>query len=295
MQYFRPMSDDRDVTLLPIGDRDVTAVAAFLTAHLNSRVSPDAWAQAMRPGWPVDQPNHGFLLEAAGEVVGAYVAFYSERRIGGADHQICNLAAWCVLEEYRGHSLRLVRAMLGQRGYTFTDLSPSGAVVPLNLRLGFEQLDPTTSVAFNLPMPLWSRRVRVLSDPAEVEAALTGENLRVFRDHRDARAARHLVVLDQGRACYVVYRRDRRKQLPLFATILHVSDRAAFARVRRHVLRHLALHERVPFSLVERRVAGAAPWPAIRLSSPRPKMFRSTDLSAGQVDYLYSELTCVPW
>jgi hypothetical protein len=31
------------------------------------------------------------------------------------------------------------------------------------------------------------------------------------------------------------------------------------------------------------------------LPSPRPKMYRSGELRGDHVDYLYSELTCVPW
>jgi hypothetical protein len=30
-------------------------------------------------------------------------------------------------------------------------------------------------------------------------------------------------------------------------------------------------------------------------AAPRPRMFRSTALQPRSVDYLYSELTCVPW
>ncbi len=48
-------------------------------------------------------------------------------------------------------------------------------------------------------------------------------------------------------------------------------------------------------TLVEQRVTGWTPPLARALSRPRPKMFRSDDLAAEDVDYLYSELTCVAW
>ena len=51
-------------------------------------------------------------------VVGAYLAFYSERMIDGRAEPFCNLGAWCVLPSYRFHSLRLLNALLAQPGTT---------------------------------------------------------------------------------------------------------------------------------------------------------------------------------
>ena len=69
------------VRVEPITDADVDRVARFLHAQLNDRVTPDAWARAMRVPWQVDAPNHGYLLrdDDGDRVVGAYLAFYSER------------------------------------------------------------------------------------------------------------------------------------------------------------------------------------------------------------------------
>ncbi len=50
---------------------------------------------------------------------------------------VCNVAALCVRDDLRAHTVRLVRALLKQREYSFTDLSPSGNVVAMDERLGF--------------------------------------------------------------------------------------------------------------------------------------------------------------
>ena len=117
---------------------------------------------------------------------------------------------------------------LAQDGYTFTDLSPSGNVVPLNTRLNFQHLDTETALVMNLPWPGWMTGTRILSDPALIEASLSGRDLEIYRDHAGAPAAHHLVVQRGGRSCYVMFRRDRRKRLPLFASILHVGDPELF-------------------------------------------------------------------
>lgn len=284
------------VGLRPIRTDDLPRVGEFLHAHLNGGVPADTWARALRPAWRTDHPDHGFLLEADGQLVGVYAGLYSEQGAGESRRAVCNLAAWCVLEEHRAHSLRLVRAMVGQRDRDLTDLSPSGNVVPTNERLGFTHLDTAGALVVNLPAARRPGGARLLTDHDEIERALPDAERRAFRDHRTSPAARHVAVVLDGRVCWVVFRRVRRKRLPLFASILHVSDRALFTEAAGLVHRHILLSHRLPFTLVEDRICGPAPWHAVRLASQRPKMFLSRDGHGPEaVSYLYSELTQVPW
>jgi hypothetical protein len=249
----------------------------------------------MNRRWVTDAPNHGYLLRRGDSIVGVYLAFYSEREIDGSIERICNLGAWCVLDEYRSHSLRLIRAMLAQRGYTFTDLSPSGNVVPLNKRLRFRLLDTTTAAVPNLPWPLTHRGVTVTSDPAAIERSLEGQELQIFHDHVDAAAARHVLLRHGDETCYIMLRRDRRKRLPLFGSLLYVSNPALYARAARLVSGHLLLRHGVLVTLAELRIVGSRPPGSVLLPRARPKMFKSDRVGPDQVDYLYSELTSVAW
>lgn len=295
MSYGRPMADEPPgVDLAPITENDVGAVAAFLHQHLNSRLSAAEWARYVIPPWRVEAPNHGFLLRQDDQVVGAYLAFYSDRLVEEMPRRFCNLAAWCVREDHRAHGVRLVRAMLRQRDYDFVDLSPSGNVVTLNTRLGFEVLDTATALVPNLPLRS-PRGVRVVSRSEDIESVLTARDLAIYRDHRDAAAALHFVVRVRDEICYVMARRDRRKGLPLFASLLHVSDLDVFAKAGYAPYWHLLLRHGTLVTLAERRIVGRPPRLSRMQKSPRPKMFRSSELGAGSVDYLYSELTCVPW
>ena len=83
--------------------------------------------------------------------------------------------------------------------------------------------------------------------------------------------------------------------LPLFASILYVGNQELFPTIAHHVFRHLLFRHGIPATLAELRVVGNRPKPSIMLKSPRPKMYRSTNLSPDQIDDLYSELTCVAW
>jgi len=287
------------ISVRAIEASDLPAVGQFLHTHLNPRLSPAEWAASAVVEWPVPETNHGFLLEDDSEIVGAYLAFYSTREIDGVAERFCNLGAWCVHEAYRAHSIRLVKAMISQRGYTFTDLSPSGTVVPLNERLRFEHLDTATALIPGLPYPTRPGRIRLLTDPQRMQAQLDDAERQIFRDHRHAGAARHLVITrtEHGRTdhCYVIYRRDRRKNLPVFASILYVSNREVFAAGTRALARHLLLRHRVLATLAELRVVTHRPRPSKMLSAPRRKMFKSPNLESDKIDYLYSELVCVAW
>jgi len=283
------------IAVRAIDDNDLPEVGQFLHEHLNQRVPAPTWVQAVQVPWKVDAPNYGFLLRADDRVVGAYLALYSERVIDGRAERFCNLGAWCVLPDYRLHSLRLLKALLAQDGYTFTDLSPSGTVVPLNERLKFRFLDTSTALMPGLPWPSVPGRTKIISDRATIERSLSGRELEIYHDHADAAAARHLLLRRGDASCYVIFRKDRRKNLPVFASILYAGDAELFHASARTLARHLLLRHGVLATLAEPRVVGRRPRPSIMLGKPRRKMYRSTHLEPGQIDYLYSELVCVGW
>jgi GNAT superfamily N-acetyltransferase len=284
-----------EIDVRPISDADADAVCDFLHHQLNPRVPAEAWNALLAPPWQADAPNHGFQLVVGATVVGVYVAVYSERRVDGQRRRFCNLAAFCVRPDYRSHGFRLLRAILAQKGLEFTDLSPSGNVVALNKRLGFALLDTATRVAPNLPR-LPRRGLTVTDDPAIIAGILDQRDVQVYRDHRNAPAARHIVAIAGAEYSYLVVRKDRRKRLPFFVSALYVGGsgdllRSAWPQIASHLLlRHGALA-----TLAERRILGFLPRFGRDQRAPRAKMFRSEVVPAEAIDYLYSELTLLSW
>jgi hypothetical protein len=287
------------VELAPITGADVAAVADFLHTNLNARIPPSVWARQMSMPWKADAPNHGFMLQEGQRVVGAYLALYSERMIGGRVERFCNLASWCVLPDFRFHSVRLLKALLAQGGYHFTDLTPSGSVVPLNTRLKFRALDTSAALVPNLPWPTLPHRTRISADPDVITSTLTGAELELYRDHAQAEAARHVVLIRGSDSCYVMFRqvwvRTRPTGTRRAAGILHVSNPELFRRAIGPLTRHLLVRHRFLLTLAELRIVGQRP-PLSRILSPPagPKMYRSASLEPVQIDDLYSELVCIP-
>jgi hypothetical protein len=289
------MPDVRSVQVMPITDADVHSVAEFLHIDMGSGISVAEWLEAMTPPWDVEQPNHGYLLRENGRVVGAYLALYSERVIDGRRRRICNLGTWCVTAEHRATGLRLLRSLLRQPGYTFTDLTPNPTVVALNNRLGFASLDTARALVPNMPWPVRSGDVRVVDKPDEIDRLLSARDQTIFRDHAGT-AAYHVVLARGDQTCYVIFRRDlgRFKRLPYFGSILYVGNPDVFRDCAPYFYRYLLLRRGIPMTLAEIRLVKHRPARSVMLAG-QTKMYLSDDLQPEHIDNLYSELTCFKW
>jgi hypothetical protein len=186
----------------------------------------------------------------------------------------------------------MATAILGQEGFDFLDLSPSATVAALNKRLGFEYLDDRAVILPALPWP-WSRE-RISSDPLVIQRSLSGDELRLYNDHRDAPAARHVVLRDGDAVCYVVFRMEKRKRLPV-VIVVYASRPELLRRMIRPFGGFVLLRQRAVAVLVELRwLDGQVPGGSIRSRLP-PKMYRSPTLAPRDIDYFYSELLYLQW
>ena len=91
----------------------------------------------------------------------------------------------------------------------------------------------------------------------------------------DTPAAIHVVVTHGERYCYAVVRRERRKGLAVFASLLYVSDPEVLQRRWRTFARHLLVRHGIVATLAELRMVGRRPWPSRMVGTPRQKMFRT--------------------
>ncbi len=280
------------VLLRPITDDDLDTVARFLHAHHDSNVPIECFRRSFMAHHSEARPNSGVMLVDGDDVVGVYLAYYSDRMVRGQVQRMCNLGSWFVLPKYRRHSVRMAKAILTQDGFHFLDLSPSEAVAALNERFGFDYLDNRAVVLPALPWP-WSA-ARISSNPAVIQQALSGEELQLYNDHRDAPAARHVVLRNRGAVCYVVLRIVKRKKLPV-AIVVHASRPEMLRRMIHPFVWFALLRHRVVAVVVELRwLDGRVPGGSIQVRL-RPKMFRSPTLGPGDIDYFYSELLYLTW
>ena len=266
-------------------------VAAFLHATVDRRASVELWSASLVVPWTVDAPNAGFALRQDDAIVGAQLAFYAERVVGGQHVRFCNLGPFSVLPGYRAHSLRLVAAVLAQEGYHFTDLTPSRQVAAINERFGFEFLDTTMAVLVNAPS---RSRGRITADRDAIEGSLSGRDLQLYRDHADAKGARHVLLADGAERCYVMFRTFRRRRVRL-AQVLYVGNPELYAHTAHALGGHLLVHHGAFATVTEDRVVSRRPRRAFTLPTRPLKMYKSESVPPAQIDDLYSELVCLPW
>jgi hypothetical protein len=280
------------VEVVPITHADVPMVADFLHANLNERIP---WEQACSgEPWEVEAPNRGFMLRDGQHVVGTLLALYSERFIAGRTERFCNLGSWCVLPQYRSRSLSLLTAILAQENYHFTVLSPNQSSQEILPWMKFRFLDTSAAFIPNLPWPTMPGLTTITSDPDTIESTLTGSERRLYHDHAQTLATRHLVLIRGNEHCYLMYREFRFGDVPVFAVVLHVSNPDVFHRALVPLTRHLLVRRRLVATIAELRVIERRPRLSFKLND-WPKLYRSADLTPDRIDYLYSELQCVPW
>jgi hypothetical protein len=279
------------VEVTPITDADLAAVADFLHANHNDRVN---WALSCSAvPWKVQAPNNGFMLRDGHRVVGTLLALYSERLVAGRVERFCNIGSWCVLPDFRSRSISLLNALLAQEGYHFTVLSPDEGTQEILAWLKFRCLDTTAALVPNLPWPTLPGTTRISADPDVIERTLAGTELDLYHDHARAPAAHHLVLIRGQDSCYVMYRESRYKGAPVLAIILHISNPDLFHRALRPLTRRLLVRHGLVATLAELRIFEHKPHLSFKLNR-RSKMYLSDSLEPGQIDYLYSELVCVP-
>jgi hypothetical protein len=269
----------------PITDAMLPEFAAFLAENMTVTRSAADWEAGLRVDWGFSRPNFGFLVRDEGKVVGGIGAYYADRIIRGQVERFCNITSWCVLESHRQQSMRLAMSVIGQPGYHFTDFSPT-EVVGKSLRfLKFKSLDERQAVILNLPLP--SLGSRLLSHPAEIEAALTGQALQVYKDHASFPWLKQVLVGDGKQWCHVIYKRTAFKGLPA-AKLLYLSDAELFDRHFRRLSAHFLLCG-MASTHVECRFLKHLPWPSAIRSGFNAKVYFSNSLADADIDYLYSE------
>jgi hypothetical protein len=263
-----------------------------LLSKFPGRLSDTDWRRIFDYRWQRDETHCGLALMDDGRPVGFLGMIFSQRQIEGRTEKFCNLTAWVVEEAHRSRALTLILPVLRLKDYTVIDLTPSRRVYRMQRRLGFQDLDTHCRILLPFGRKLFQPRVgaiRIIRDPAVIEATLQGEHLRIFRDHRPYRC-QHLVAATDTRYCYILYSPLKRKRIP-YAHIQYISDPEFFARAYRPIRNAVLRTTRSLFIMIDSRFVENMKLP-LSLAMPfrAPKQYRSQRLRPCQIDNLYSEV-----
>jgi hypothetical protein len=269
----------------PVTTQMLPEFAEFLHTHLTNARSAKQWVEGLNKSWGMTPPNHGYVLRDDGKIVGGIGAYYAERTIRGEKQRTCNITSWCVLDAYRKQSMRLAMTLIEQKEFHFTDFSPTKVVGGVLQFLKFKPLDDRQVVIANLPWPALGSKL--ISRPQQIEAALTGDGLKKYRDHANFSWLSHVLIGASNQWCHVIYKLGRFKGVSS-AHVLYLSDAVLFEKHFPRLSRYFLL-KGIISTHVECRFLSRNPWPSKVRSGFNAKVYLSPTLKDSDIDYLYSE------
>ena len=240
------------VTLRGIFDEDLDDVYCFLSKNFDPGIILDIWRLAFNRSWMPEKPNNGFMLVANKTIVGVFCALYSQQQTRKGIQNICNTSTWFVLDEYRSHSLKLMAAMLDQKGFLFTSLSATPNVYELHRSFGFRSYVTTLVAIPNLPkLNYVSKRLEILVDPESMGRCLDSEVKQISIDHRDLPAVQQVVFHAADETLLVIF--DIRNVRGVRATnIFYLSNPDMFYQNRYEICSYFLLHNYTLFTRIHR-------------------------------------------
>jgi hypothetical protein len=189
--------------------------------------------------------------------------------------------------------MRLAMAVTSQRGFHFTDFTPTEVVSKTLQFLKFKPMNERQAVWPNLPLPFAAATLaRVVTDPEQILEVLAAKDAMAYRDHMHLPWLRHLAVGRADAWCHVVWKRTQLKGIT-GAMILSVSDAGLFLRARHAVGSHLLLRHGLPYTRIESRLLPSVPRGCLELAGYRNKVFRSDTLTDRDMSNLYSEIVAL--
>jgi hypothetical protein len=255
--------------------------------------SEQDWQNVFDYGWHKEEVHSGYALINNDDVVGMMAMAFSTRQIDGRQHKFCNLHTWWVHENYRGHSIAMMRPLLRMKDHTITHFTPCDRVRALTKRLGFTDLD----IQMKVLLPT-SRRSAVLHgdgisldfDASIDTTKLAEHDQRVLKDHTPYRVG-NLLVEDEIGQCLVVYTVVERYRVR-YCHIHYFSNRELFARRENLIRMSLFQKHGVRFVAVNRRLVEDVKFPrSFDFWAPAQAVYRPANgLAPHLIDSLYSDV-----
>lgn len=279
------------VSVAPIRDEDLDSVCVFLREKFRSPCDHATWRSTFTQPWSKEKPNNGFMLRAGGEIVGVLGAIYSDQIVADRIEPFCNLTSWYIVEEHRSRGLLLLMQLIGQDGYTFTNLSASPTVEEILLRFGFKALSKDIYFVANLAFPLASSlsEVDVVTESDAIARVLDPERARICLDHRNSRVHQLAIGTPTDGYCHVLFSRCSCRRLPC-AIVHDVGSPTLLVRFWTHFVRHLLYRTGALATRIEARLLDGEKLPfSLRLTNRSGALFLSRRVPEEAISRRYTE------
>ncbi len=253
----------------------------------HTQVDPQDWQMIFRPIWTNQREEYGYILQDGSKAVGFLGTLYSNRLVTGKQQEFCNLTSWIVEPEYRAESLSLLFPLMSRQDLTLTNFTASNLVIEVLLKLGFRSLE--SHYRMILPLPGATGGVKFVLAPEAIKDKLDGEDAAIFRDHLPLHC-QHVLLESPEAHCYLVVNPARKRNRPVMY-VNYIGNRDFFIRNIQKCTYSLCRQLKINGLMVgEHSLAGSHLPLALRIKRRHALLFRSKNVSPGQIDTLYSEI-----
>ncbi|PHS07373.1 MAG: hypothetical protein COA78_13505 [Blastopirellula sp.] len=237
-----------------------------------------------------DEDYSGYALIDGNDIVGMLGMFFSKRSIKSQTQRFCNLHSWFVDEEYRSHSLSLMRPAIKLKDHTLTDFTPTDKVCDISKKLGFKEVDARVKILSPFSSSKGKSSLNVLENPIDIASRLSDVDARLLQDHQSDTFG-SLLLEDKGEYCYVIFTQVERHIVP-YSYIHYISNKSMFEQYEQAIKRHLTKNSKSKYVAVNSRLVQGLnlPW-SFTLPVSTTQLFRSKDLSPTDIDSLYTEVS----
>ncbi len=276
------------VEVIKIRSNDFERVYPLLTEFKNvTGITREGWKVIFRDNWRNAEDHFGYFLADKGKPVGLLGMIFSTRMIDREEHKFCDLSAWYVKPEYRGHSIALLIPILGRKDLTITTFTASNRVIAVLRKLGFKDIESHIRIA--IPIPLTSKNVRVTYDPEVIFSKLTGEDLRIFQNHSRLNCT-HIGITTPKGFSHVMVNKVFRKGIQL-AHVDYASNRAILIDHANLIAWNVMQKTRCfGIEIGEHMLTKKIPLFSLRIKRNHPILFRSSNLKPEVIDTVHSEI-----
>lgn len=265
-----------------------------LLDSFDSKLDKESWKTLFNYQWNQPSPYCGYgLFEDDDTPVGYLGMLFSQREIDCKKHDFCNLTSWVVRPDYRSHSLSMMMPVMRLKDHTITDLSATETVIKLSERLGFKRLDTTVCVLLPSPLSIKKDSAKEYSLYKDAEIAtldLSSTDRAILEDHYPYKNCHQLVVqVSNYEYCHVLYTLNRDPILS-YCHIQAISNRSLFEQLQAVIRNCIRRDTGISLIIVDSRLVQSIKLPfSFEAPLGAPRIYRSPELAAAQVDNLYSE------
>lgn len=195
---------------------DFETVYEHLLKFDQANVSKEERKKLFIKQWNVEEDFFGIMVIDKHMVIAYLGLVFSKRNINGEEKSFCNLSGLMIDEKYRGQKLthKIVQYLQSLGDYTLTAITPIPSLYGMYKSNGFVDLNDYRCVFWKHPFLFAKSNAELVSEAEKMESLLKGEQLQIYRDHRQFNCL-HLIFRIDNCDVYLILKHSKKQRRKL--------------------------------------------------------------------------------